>query len=269
MKQFITYILILTVCIVSCRKEDKVDYSDIKIYGHGGSGFTSYTNLLPANSFRSIQKAIEILNADGVEVDLQIDNEGKVWLFHDQFLEGKTDCNGCFGEQSTISINSCSYKSGEGIYSLHELINYFSSMSPKPRISLQVQIFERCINVETLTSSIYNIIEANNAYDWIQIESDSEEILIALKNLSNNFSLFKNAHSIDNGITTCINNGFQGLIIDTDNVTSVDLKRAKSLGLKVGLFGVKNQSDIKDALEKHPNQIQTDNIELTNRIMNK
>ena len=258
----------LVIGLTSCSKEEHIDYSGIEVYGHGGAGFESYTNTLPANSYQSIEKAIEILNADGIEVDLQIDSNGNTWLYHDQFLDSKTNGIGCFGEKSTSYINACSYKLGGRLYSLQELINYFSTMTPKPKISLQVQFFNRCIDFNQLILSITKIMEINDAYDWIQIESDSPEILSILKGSSSRFKLFLNATNVNIGISECSANGFNGVIMDNDVVSKEDVQRVQFTGLKIGLYGIDNQGSINSALKKRPNQIQVDNIELTHRIMN-
>jgi glycerophosphoryl diester phosphodiesterase len=268
-KIHISLLIILSV-FISCNKEEKKDYSNIEIYGHGGAGFESHNRRLPSNSFKSIQKAIEVLNADGVEVDLQMDSNGTLWLFHDQFLEGKTNGNGCFGEKSTAYIKTCNYNLGGKIYQFQELINYLSKMTPKPKISLQIQLFNRCINYELLTQQIIKIIKKNNAYSWIQIESDSPELLESLKSASQHFQLYVGGVTdLSSSIELCLDKSYDGVIISNDNVSISDINKIKSFDLKIGLFDIDNQSEIKSALEKQPHQIQCDNIELTHRIMSK
>ncbi len=251
----------------ACNKEEKQNYSNIAIYGHGGAGFESHTNRLPANSFKSIQKAIEVLNADGVEVDLQIDSNGTTWLFHDQFLEGKTSGNDCFGERSTSYIKTCNYNLGGKIFQLQELMDYFSSLSPKPKVSLQVELLDRCIDHSLLIEQLIAIMEVNNAYDWVQIESDSPGLLIQLKAASKHFQTFIRAPDLTSCINLCSENGFDGIIMNNTDVSVKDVERVQALGFKIALFGVASQAEIKSALKKHPNQIQCDNIELLHRIM--
>lgn len=268
MNQIHITLLIMFSIFISCNKEKQKDYANIEVYGHGGAGFESHTRRLPANSFKSIEKAIEVLNADGVEVDLQMDSSGTLWLFHDQFLEGKTNGNGCFGEQSTAYIKTCNYNLGGKIYQFQELINYFSKMTPKPKISLQVQLFNRCIDFELLTQKIIKIIDKNNAYNWIQIESDSPELLTSLRTYSSQFLLFLGGTTnVNEAVELCLNKNFDGIIISNDDVSISDINKVKSYDLKIGLFGIDNQNEIKSALEKQPNQIQCDNIELTHRLM--
>jgi glycerophosphoryl diester phosphodiesterase len=265
--KFNIVLLLIALFVFSCSKEEKSSFSDIEIFGHGGVGFRSYINTTQENSFLSIQKAIEVLNADGVEVDIQIDSDGKIWLYHDQYLQTKTNCTGCFGDKNSLYINNCSYPQQQKIYSLEELIRYFSTMQPPPKISLQAQIFDRCMDYEKLAQAIIEIINIYGAYNWIQIESDSKELLSILKNTSNKYQLFLDAKDVRSGISICQEYGFDGLILYKEDITKEDVQTIKALGLKIGIYGVKNQWDAKSALEKHPNQIQTDNIELLHRII--
>ena len=266
--KFHILLFLLSLFILSCSKEEsETNYSDIEIFGHGGVGFQSHINTIPANSFTSIQKAIEVLNADGVEVDIQIDKDGKIWLYHDQYLQTETNCDGCFGDKSSMYISNCSYSQQEKIYSLEELIHYFSTMQPIPKVSLQAQVFNRCTEYNELAQSLIEIMDANNAYSWIQIESDSKELLTLLKNASNKFQLFINTKDVSDGITICQDNEFAGLISHHEDVTKEDVQSIKAIGLKIGVYGIGNQWEAKSALEKHPSQIQTDNIELLYRII--
>ena len=267
MKYIIISLLIIILSFNSCSKEDDKSYLGIEIYGHGGSGFESFINKLPANSFKSIQKAIEVLNADGVEIDVQIDTNGKLWLYHDEYLDSKTDCEGCLGKQNSEYISNCDYGGKKYIYSLDELIIYSSSMNPKPKISIQAQVFKRCKDYTELGKALYHTINSNNAYEWVQIESDSKELLLMLRDSSNKFQLFLDAHDVQSGISICIENNLTGLIMFNNDITIEDVKNIKAMNLKIGLYGVKNQSQAKNALNKYPNQIQTENIELMNRII--
>jgi glycerophosphoryl diester phosphodiesterase len=253
--------------MLSCSKEEQSSFPDIEIFGHGGAGFQSHINTLPENSFLSIQKAVEVLNADGVEVDIQIDSDGKLWLYHEQYLQTKTNCTGCFGDKSSTYISNCSYSQQHNIYSLEELISYFKTMNPIPKISLQAQLYDRCMDYEKLAESIIEIINSNNAYSWIQIESDSKELLMLLKNAPSKFQLFLNTKDITNGISICNEYHFNGLISHHQDVSKEEVETIKSFGLKIGVYGVGNQWEAKSALAKHPNQIQTDNIELMHRII--
>ena len=269
MKQLIYSILSLTITLTfnSCSKEKINIYKGIEIYGHGGSGFESFINTTPANSFESIQKAIEVLNADGVEIDVQIDKDGKLWLYHDELLDSKTNCTGCLGDLNSSYLSTCSYIGKGKVYSLSDLIIYFSSMNPKPKISIQAQVLNRCGDYRDLGNSIYQLVNINNAYDWIQIESDAKELLKLLKDSSNKFQLFLDTDSLGQGISDCLNYGFTGLIMPNNIATVEDIQTIKASGLKIGLFGVNDQWQTKNALNKFPNQIQTDNISLINRII--
>lgn len=103
LKTIFFYSVIILGC-VTCTKVDSdnivnLNNGQIDVIGHGGTGFQSLINPLPTNSFMSIKNAVDGLNADGVEIDLQVSKDGIPILFHDAPLEKATNCTGCLNEK--------------------------------------------------------------------------------------------------------------------------------------------------------------------------
>ena len=87
----------LTLASTGCRKPDihnikNLNNGKIMIIGHGGSGFQSVINPLPTNSAASVSKALDELEADGVELDVQLTADKQLILYHDARLESQTNC---------------------------------------------------------------------------------------------------------------------------------------------------------------------------------
>ena len=85
---------------MSCEKVDldginNLNDNKITLIGHGGIGFESAQNPLPHNSITSLTKAIDAYGVEGVEADIQLSADDKIFMYHDNTLESGTDCGGC------------------------------------------------------------------------------------------------------------------------------------------------------------------------------
>lgn len=272
---FSAYIL-LFLFVLSCSKEVSEDYSKTKIIGHGGAGFPSTVNPYPTNSFISIQKAIEGYGIDGVDVDIQMDSENNLWLFHDDLLEISTNCNGCLYDNKSEYIENCRYKNligseltaREKLVQLESLLEHYYSRQDKPLIFLDIKLND-CFEADEMSLALMNIIEQYDAYTWTQVNCTSEDFLIKFREYSGSFEIIYQTIDIDDGIAKCIDNNFDGITSHTDNITKELVDQCHQSGLSVTIYGVGSKKDITEALDKNPDQLITDNIELTLNLMNR
>ncbi len=271
---FSAYILFF-LFVLSCSKEESVDYSKTKIIGHGGAGFPSTINPYPTNSFISIQKAIEGYGIDGVDVDIQMDSENNLWLFHDDLLEFSTNCNGCLYDNKSEYIENCRYKNlvgseltaREKLVQLESLLEHYYSRQDKPLIYLDIKLND-CFEADGLSLELLNLIENYDAFEWTQINCASEDFLKQLREYSNSFEIILQTIDIEDGILQCQNNNFDGITSHTDNITKELVDQCHQSDLTVTIYGVGSKKDITDALNKNPDQLITDNIELTLNLVN-
>ena len=77
--------LSLLLMLFSC---EKTEYNEIEIVGHAGMGLDMQNSIYHDNSLEAIQLALSYGGSNGVEVDVQMDNEGCLWLFHDELMDG-------------------------------------------------------------------------------------------------------------------------------------------------------------------------------------
>jgi len=272
---FSAYIL-LFLFVLSCSKEVSEDYSKTKIIGHGGAGFPSTVNPYPTNSFISIQKAIEGYGIDGVDVDIQMDSENNLWLFHDDLLEISTNCNGCLYDNKSEYIENCRYKNligseltaREKLVQLESLLEHYYSRQDKPLIFLDIKLND-CFEADEMSLALMNIIEQYDAYTWTQVNCTSEDFLIKFREYSGSFEIIYQTIDIDDGIAKCIDNNFDGITSHTDNITKELVDQCHQSGLSVTIYGVGSKKDITEALDKNPDLLITDNIELTLNLVNR
>ena len=93
--------------VFSCTKKS---YSSVSIVGHAGMGLSMENSLYHDNSKEAIELCLAFPNSDGVEVDVQMDNQGCLWLYHDEFLDNISNLNGCVNDKSTSQMEQAYYK---------------------------------------------------------------------------------------------------------------------------------------------------------------
>ena len=183
------------VVLSGCEKieQDKIqnlNNGKIFVIGHGGSGFQSYFNPLPANSLIAISQAIEGLHADGVEVDVQLTADKQLVLYHDEFLQTQTNCSDCISDQTAEEVLKCRYnrdasntlRKQEQLITLETVLQKFASYPQKPQIFIDTKLLNGCNpdKVPPLTDfaqAIAAVIAKYNAHAWTHVESSSVALL--------------------------------------------------------------------------------------------
>ena len=122
--RIIVFILIIS---SSCQKGN--DYTHIKVIGHGGMGLGSITSIYHDNSFESVDLALQFPGVDGVEVDVQMDLDGELWLCHDIDLNEELGVEGAIPFLHTEFLEQQEYQTlySEPLCKLRELFSILDS----------------------------------------------------------------------------------------------------------------------------------------------
>lgn len=221
MKYFLAIlgIIFLTTCEkVDLEGIDNLNNGKIDVIGHAGSGFQSLINPLPSNSFTSIKKAIDAMNADGIEVDVKVSRDSIAILFHDNVLEMGSNCIGCPENYSGADLVKCKYKNyygslaGEDQYliSFQKMMNHFNGRSKLPHIYTSPKIPSICTEdlafIDKYAKVITKIIQDNNAHAWISVYDSDIKGLNKIKEMDPNIKLILNAYDFDHALSDCITN---------------------------------------------------------------
>lgn len=269
----------------SCDKADLDQVSNlnngkIQVIGHGGSGFQSYFNPIPHNSMRSVNRALDGLNVDGVEVDAQLTADKQLVLYHDEQLETLTNCFGCIFGQTAEQVLNCRYnvhagnnlKEREPLILLEKVLAKVSTYARKPQVFIDLKVTNNC-NATTIpkpeeyASAVAALIMQYQAQEWTRVESTSEYLLQKLKEHNAGIRVSFYAQDADQGIQIAARNHFEGITINTDFISKSQVSKAHQHHLFVTLFGVKSRGGLIASMEKFPDAIQTDNIELMIEIL--
>ena len=280
--------LIFIFLMLSCSKVDTDDIQNlnnnqIAIIGHGGGGFQSPNNPYPANSFASIQQAIEGYNVDGIEVDIQMSADSVLWLYHDNFLATMTNCEGCMYEHEAAILKKCRYQTDfdvnifmdEKLVRLDSLLAYTARRKFPPILFLDIKDQIACnslpLNREDflilLTRQLVDLIVQYTAENRVIVETGNIEIIELIQERNAMIGLHFLAPVTTQNIQIALENEVEGMTINNDATTKEDIETAHNAGLKVALFNTKIRQAHIDAVKKYPDYIQTDNILLLQQIL--
>lgn len=285
---FKPYIFLLIILIMSCKKVDvdriyNLNGDFIYVIGHGGVGFQSVYSQLPENSLSSITKAIEVYNADGVEVDVQLSKDLQLVLYHDDRLETSTNRIGFVYEYNLIELTEIKYNRDiyanlfidEHIVSLEVILQKLSKHKVKPQLHLDLRswLYDNSLYTPTEFFSVYSatIVELVKKYNYLEntyIASGDVELLKQLSHLEPNLKLMLETRDITTTVKIVKDNNWYGIISNDEGVTKNEVDFAHSKGIRVALFGIRTQPNQVRAVNKNPDYILTDNIPQLQKILN-
>jgi glycerophosphoryl diester phosphodiesterase len=274
MKRIAGLLALAIALTVGCKKEELEADHNILACGHGGSGFQSYSNPYPANSMSSIQRAIEGLGADGVEVDVQMSADKKLFLYHNNELESMTGCTGCIPGMNSADIMQCKYDrdfgvnqfSDEKIALLESVLERYSKYPQKKIIYLDLRINNECDpskapNLDTMASEIVKMIHRYDALNWVHVISNSTDMLSIARKYERGLRLYFEGNG-EEALAAARQNKFHGIVSGNDSITKQHVDLARENGIRVVIFKVKTREGTLSAIRKGPDAIQADNLEL-------
>lgn len=248
--------VILIVLLVSCNKENQAFQS--KVIAHAGAGLDISYNPFPDNTQDAVTYSVN-LGATCVEVDIQLTTDNHFFLFHDDFLNGKTTHEGC--------VNSKSKEEMEGVrYTFHaaQKINELTKMNfdGVEELFLDVRHLNTC---NSLIVEISRIIDAIAEFSNV---SKIPKIVIA----SNHVSILDGLGMPN--VTRCYEaDNFESLksileqkdyplyMIRNKHISTEQVAWLHDNGKKVIIFDMRSHEGNIKALEKNPDYIMTDAVE--------
>ncbi len=274
--------------LISCFGKDAEQGSTltgarIQVIGHGGSGFDSIDNFFPANARKSILHGVDILGADGVEVDVQMTKDSVLVLYHDDLLETQTNCAGRIADAFWSEIKDCRFRSNivfnydvkETLWTLESLLADFAAREDSPWINLDVGVpldFDSDLEAgkyfRTLARQLSSLLGQYQAKKWVYVELALLEELQHLQSLDVDLNLVWLVGSIDTDLLALTaSENFWGIVVKNKDIDKGLVEEAHRLGLGVILYNVKIRQGTLDAVAKGPDLIETDNIPLLHSVL--
>lgn len=257
----------------------------IQVIGHGGAGFLSLFNPfnpLPPNSLASLSKALFVDKSDGVEVDVQLSKDSVLILYHDKKLESKTSSRGYVGEKLASEILGLEYLCGfpydffqqEQVISLNELLHVLINEPIFPFLYLDVKTFS--INEEPNYSAkrrtfIWALSTVLDQFkipkEQVIIISEDETLLDKIKNEIPQLLVMFDASDFEHGLRVNIDHEFHGLVMNKNNISQSQVRKAHHKKIQVVMYGGKSQAGIDEAIRKSPDVLQVNNVPLLKELL--
>lgn len=260
------FLPVLLTINTSCKKEAHV--SDTFVYGHAGTSIYPERWVYPANTRESVCYALDVLGAEGVEVDVQMTRDSALVLYHDAYLDENTGLAGCIGQYSRNQLQQLNlYHSPYQLATLDEIMAVCMSRGKKLFLDLKpyhycdssnvdLGVFNRALNrvLAPYTSSQRGDVVANTR---------NTDLLNALTDTSVVLSF--ETENLNLGKEQVLNGTADEICVQAGSLTSESAADLHHAGIKFSIFGVKTQAEIERGLSLQPLRIITDNIAFTQK----
>ena len=248
--------LTIALTLFSCGK---ISDKNFKLFGHAGMGLDMTNSIYHDNTKEAIELCLSIPGSNGVEVDVQMDSQGSLWLYHDELLNNNTTLNGCINEKTTIELQDANYKTLKE-EKLVELSQIISILGKDQTLFLDLKIRNSCsddqVNFDLFLTSLIQTL-GSDANNIMIIASDS----IWLKELASYFPVLYSSDNFEEAYDLLgANNLFRGLVIRNKAINKSQITSLRKINKEVYLFDIRSPKGNRNAMLKNPTGIITDDI---------
>ncbi len=253
--RLISFILI-SFLFFSCDKES---FKNIDIIGHAGMGLSMQNSIYHDNSFEAVNLALLFQGSNGVEVDVQMDKKGCLWLFHNDNLEGETTENGCINDKQTDELEQVKYTSlhNEKLTKLQQILLLKDSTQ---------KLFLDIRDMNAFSNSIIDINIFKSALATLEIDNIKNVFLIVSNqswaiNLAQTYSVFYCSDNFElSKMFLSQNTNISGLVIRNKYISKKQVAEITNLNKRIYLFDMRSPKGNRQALNKNPTGIISDDI---------
>lgn len=270
MKFHWAYLIVLVGLIsVGCQKEST--YADTLVYGHAGTTLYPERWVYPANTLKSIEYAIDVLDADGVEVDVQMTRDSVLVLYHDAYLDDHTKLSGCIQNYDYAQLTGLLvYKSKYELATLDEVMTF--CMSRNKSVFLDIKPYNYCdsvlMNVDVFNRSLNRVLEPLTASQRNQIilNTRNQDVLDVITDTSIVISF--ETENVDLATTIFTSGRADEICISETIATSEIVELFNQANIPFSIFGTKTHAEIRQVMRLNPLRVITDNISYTSKYTN-
>lgn len=264
---------------------NNLNNGNIELVGHAGLGFSSITNPYPDNSWPALMKAWYDFHPRGLEVDVQLSKDLQLVLYHDQFLNSKTDLEGCIEDYSLAELQATSYHTNwlphwwtrepPAIVSLEDLLIHFDSATVKPTLHLDFHSHSYCNgSYERDSLHAQALAKLASVYPWsrdsIRAISTHLPLLLFIRKEDPGIHLtYEETWSFEDGMDRITENGLNSMCIKPRILTPEKTAIAHAAGIEVMVFGAGDKYGAKELIELNPDVIHADNLEAVQTLLNR
>ena len=260
--------IVLLALIYSCWGcEKEVPVLVPVIYGHAGTTLADERAVFPPNSEGSILYALNALNADGVEVDVQLTLDSFLVIYHDPYLYSRTNITGCVNSTTYSELLSAKYYGDLTLLNLTRVLELTINRGKKVFFDIKPYNFctEKYIDFEQFNRALNKAIQVYSSAqrELITVNCRKFELLHALEDTS--IMRCFEGENIEQGINCCENFGIDKLMIKSSIFTNEIMQMLKQKNIPYCINDIKTAQEIKWAAAFSPDEVITDNIAATRK----
>ena len=245
----------LVLLLLSCSKKE--DFSEVQVIGHAGMGLEMPNSIFHDNSIEAIELALTIPGSNGVEIDVQMDLNGRLWLFHDELLNEETNGINCISSNTSEYLKTLRYSSlkQEKLVELSQIP--FHDFKDK-RFFLDLKPWNKCsgntVSLEDFKAALTAIGLPENC---TIILSDPSCIPFFI----DDFTIYFASDNFQYAKTILLQEPMvKGLIIRNTAVNKAQTQEIIKQNKEIYLFEIRSPKGVKSALEKMPSGIISDDL---------
>jgi len=238
----------------------KVDKSQILIIGHRGANKSE-----PENTLRSFKKAIE-LQADYIELDVQVSKDGEVVVIHGYEISELTGYNGYVEKMTLDELKQLDFGEGEKIPTLQEVIDLAQG-----QIGLQIEI-----KVEEIGKKIIEMLREANFIESTIISSFIHNELLKIKKIEPKIKLgallserISDSRDLTKATKRVIKKNLFAVHPHFAGVDKELVDFAHNNNLKVNVWTVNERPDMERLIKLGVDGIITDDIPLAKQLLDR
>lgn len=259
-------LIILSASLSNCSKNNSKP--NIDVFGHAGTSLHRDRAVYPADSYESVQYAIDVLDADGVEVDVQMTKDSVLVLYHDSYLDQASTFVGCvsdynYAELQHLKLDYTNYE----LVTLKKVLEFVQSRYKK--VYLDVKIYDYCTN-DIISQSAFQYALNKSIEDLDSSYKHSKILLGMLDFMFLNEIIFPvkcyETTSVSDGIQKANTYNFAALSFFKPFIDEEGAKLLNNTSIYWGIVGVKDKWTIDKTVNLQPKFIISDNIARTKKV---
>lgn len=258
--------LVSLISFSACEKEKSLLIP--KIYGHAGMALADERAVFPPNSEKSILYALDALNADGIETDVQLTKDSILVIYHNEYVASNTNLSGCVNDLNWNELATAEYYGNHRILKLSEVIQWTVERNKLLYLDIKPYNFcaERSIDFEAFNLALATDLAGltNEQKNKISINCRKFELLAAIDDTAI-IKCFE-TENIDLGVFLSQTHGIDKLLIRLSAFNDQVKLKLDDLGINYCIGGLKTNAEIKAAALFNPKDVITDNIAATQKF---
>jgi hypothetical protein len=209
--------IIIAILFFSCK--EKESFNDVDIVVHAVSGLYNPQSFHVDNSKDAMHYALKFEELDGIEVDVQHSLDGTLWMFHDEFLDDRTNKTGKICENSDAVLNQANYTDLNST-PLSPLLSIDWSLNKGTKnIYIDLKNLNSCFSQAYTPNQLIAVLNEIDQNEGLTTYPIINDVVFALAVHDAGFEVYSDAFSFD-GANQKLSTFYKGVFIRNGDISS-------------------------------------------------